>query len=220
MSALGYAQLLMAQPARNFAILDPVRKSPNVTVVGTLQGDGKTSGSGVGIATVGKNSGKWYWEAIVNNCTTGTYGKIGVTNVLMAPPYSVPSGLGAGGAGGTGGVGYWGTTVADATTKVGTNFAGTLVQVPGNGGQIVNGDVLSVAFDAGANQVTFYRNGVLSVTINLLPTGGMWYPAFASTPTTPVTSVTFNFGQNAWSGTTEALRASLLSSGYVIGLYA
>lgn len=220
MSALGYAQLLMAQPARTFAILDPVRHSPFVTVVGTLQGDGKTSGAGVGIATVGKNSGKWYWEAIVNNCTIGTYGKIGVTNILMAFPYSAPSGLGAGGTGGTGGVGYWGTTIPDATTKVGANFAGTLFQLPGNGGQIVNGDVLSVAFDASANQVTFYRNGVLSVTINLLPTGNIWYPAFATTPTTPVTSVTFNFGQNAWSATTAALRASLLGSGYVIGLYA
>ncbi len=213
--------LSAAGSSRVYATLDPVRHSPDVTIVGTLQGNGKTSGAGVGIATVGKSEGKWYWEATVNNCTTVTYGKIGVTNVLMIPPYNKPSGLGAGGTNGTGGVGYWGTTIPDGQTKVGTNFAGSLLQVAGNAGQIVNGDILSVAYNADSNQVTFYRNGVLSVTITLSPSGGVWYPAFASTPNTPVTSVTFNFGQNAWSTdpAVESTRNALFAAGYNEGLY-
>jgi hypothetical protein len=138
----------------------------------------------------------------------------------MIPPYDKPSGLGAGGTNGTGGVGYWGTTATDGQTKVGANFAGSLVQLPGNGGIIVNGDILSVALDAGNNQVTFYRNGVLAVSLNLLPISRTWYPAFAST--SAPTSVTFNFGQNAWSTNpaVESTRNDLFTLyGYNEGLY-
>lgn len=196
----GLAPGIIQFSGRVYATLDPVRHSSNVTIVGTLQGDGESGGVGVGIATVGKNSGKWYWEATVNSCNSlVSYGKIGITNVLMAVNGTTPSGLGVNGPTGIGTVGYWGTTEADGQVKVGTNFAGILGQVFGSGGQIVNGDVLSVAFNAGNNQVTFFRNGVLAVSLNLLPTGSTWYPAFASALNTPVTSVTFNFGQNAWS---------------------
>jgi hypothetical protein len=213
--------LSAAGSSRVYATLDPLRHSNNVTTSdGNLTGSNPGNAAGVGIATIGKSSGKWYWEATVNNSTTGTYGKIGVTNVLMVPNSNTPTGLGAGSVGGTGTVGYWGTTIPDGQTKVGANFASSLLQIAGNAGQIVNGDILSVAYNADANQVTFYRNGVLSVTITLSPSGGVWYPAFAST--SAPTSVTFNFGQNAWSTnpTVESTRNDLFTLyGYNEGLY-
>lgn len=210
--------LSAAGATKIYATLDPVRKSPNVTVTGSnLTGNGTTTAVGVGIATVGKNSGKWYWEVTVNNCNQTTYGKIGITNILMVPPYNLPNSLGGGGTSGTGTVGYWGSGAANGTTKASYNFAGSSVLVNGNGGQIVNGDVLSVALDLSSNSVTFYRNGTLACTVAL--SASTWYPAFATTAINPVTSVTFNFGQNAWSTSTSALRTSLLSSDYIIGLY-
>jgi hypothetical protein len=210
--------LSAASSSRVYATLDPVRKSPNVTVTGSnLTGNGTTTAVGVGIATIGKSSGKWYWEATVNNCNQTTYGKIGVTNILMVPPYNLPNSLGGGGTSGTGTVGYWGSGAANGTTKASYNFAGSSVLVNGNGGQIVNGDVLSVALDLSTNNVSFYRNGTLACTIAL--SASTWYPAFATTAINPVTSVTFNFGQNAWSATTAGIRATLFASGYTIGLY-
>jgi hypothetical protein len=58
-----------------------------------------------------------------------------------------------------------------------------------------------------------------TIGITKADTSTVWYPAFQGFASTPVSSVTFNFGQNAWSATTAGLRASLLLSGYNIGLY-
>jgi len=212
--------LSAAGSSRVYATLDPLRHSPNVTTIdGNLTGTNLSTSSGVGIATIGKNSDKWYWETTVNSSNSNDYGKVGITNVLMVPGSGTPTGLGSGGTGGIGTVGYYGNSPAAQArynlSSIGINF------VAGTGGVIVNGDILSTALDCAANQVTFYRNGNIACVVNLAPGGSVWYPAFASTSGI-FTSVTFNFGQNTWSNATPeliALRASLLSSGYTIGLY-
>jgi hypothetical protein len=218
MSALGYAQLLMAQPARDFAILDPVRHSAGVTVVGTLVGQGKSGGGGVGISATGKSSGKWYWEALCNKVFPTTYGKLGITTVFLDVNGLSPTVLGGGGSGNAGTVGYEGAGAI--SLGVAYNFGAPLFrQTTTNGaGIIVDGVILSTALDIDSLTVSFYRNGTLSFTLPI--PAGTWYPAFQGNNSSPVTEVVFNFGQNAWSATTAALRARLLSSGYVIGLYA
>lgn len=207
--------LSAAGSARVYATLDPLRHSLNVTISdGNLTGSNPSIAGGVGIGTIGKNTGKWYWETLVNSCTGGTYGKVGITNVLMAVGGTTPTSLGGGGAA-VGTVGYEGASLARQAafnlTGLGT---GT---VAGAGGIIANGDILSTALDCNANQVLFYRNGEFACTVNLAPGGSIWYPAFASTSS--FTSVTFNFGQSAWNGVTGGIRALLFAGGYTIGLY-
>ena len=212
--------LSAASSSRVYATLDPVRSSSSVLITGSnLTGNG-TTGVGVGIATIGKNTGKWYWETTVNNIISGTNAKIGITNILMIPGVNVPTNLGRNPAiTNNATVGYEGTTLGNGTIKVYTNF-GSSEGVNGNGGLIANGDLLSTALDCTNNQVSFYKNGVFVCVVSL-PTGQIWYPAFQGTPGSPPSSVTFNFGQNAWSTNpaVESTRNALFAAGYNEGLY-
>jgi hypothetical protein len=219
----GLAPGIIQFSSRRYATLDPFRHSPNVTTAGgagdNLTGSNLASAPGVGIATIGKSSGKWYWETLVNSSTSDNYGKVGITNVLMVPGSNVPVGLGAGGTAGQGTVGYFGTF---SPVIARYNLIGRVPQiafVAGTGGMIINGDVLSTALDCAASEIKFYRNGTLACTVALTPVGSTWYPAFAST--SAPTSVTFNFGQNAWSPNSAvgSTRNALFAAGYNQGLY-
>lgn len=210
--------LSAASSSRVYATLDPVRKGPNVVVSGSnLTGTGS---SGVGIATIGKSSDKWYWETTINSISsaTGDYGKVGITNILMTTPYGTPNSLGGAGilSVGSSTIGY---RAISAALQARTNFSGTSLSVTGNNEIMVAGDVISTALDCGANTVSFYKNGQLGCIVNLLPTSSTWYPAYQVLAGTPASSVTFNFGQNTWSASTAALRSTLLSSSFNIGLY-
>jgi hypothetical protein len=212
--------LSAAGTSKVYATLDPVRKQGSITVSGSnLTATGASVGGGVGIATIGKNTGKWYWETLINHCTATVYGKIGITNILMVVPYTTPTNLGGGPAANNATVGYEGVAPSDGTLKIRYNFGTPNQFLNGNGGTIIIGDTLSTALDCTNNQVTFYRNGVLVATLNSLSSGTVWYPAYHIPPNTPVNSVTFNFGQNPWSVVTAGIRASLFSSGYTLGLY-
>lgn len=206
--------ILSAAGNGQFATLDPIRHNSLITISGgNLTGTGT---SGVGIATVGKNTGKWYWETTINSISSSTadYGKVGITNVFMINPYNTPVSLGGGGSS-VGTVGYRGFSMA---LQARTNFGSSAI-VAGNNVIMTAGSIVSSVLDASGNSVSFYVDGQLGCTITLSPGGSTWYPAFQALTGSPASSVTFNFGQNTWSATTAALRTSLLSSGYTIGLY-
>lgn len=205
--------ILSAAGGRQYATLDPVRHNNNITISnGNLTGVGS---SGVGIATVGKSSDKWYWETTINSISisTGDYGKTGITNILMVPTYGTPTSLGGTGAA-VSTVGYRGLS---AGTQARANF-GVTAPVAGNNIILAAGDVVSTALDMPTSTVFFYVNNDLACSVTL-PGGSTWYPAFQALSGTPASSVTFNFGQNTWDARTAGIRASLFSSGYTIGLF-
>jgi hypothetical protein len=216
----GLAPGIVQFSGRVYATLDPVRRNAGTSL--SLDKLTATGSSGVGIATIGKSAGKWYWETTINSISSATadYGKLGVTNILMSSPYSTPSSLGGAGflATGSSTIGYRGI---NAATQAKTNFSGTgNIPVGGNNEIMVATDVISTALDFGTNTVSFFRNGQLGCPVNLLPTSSTWYPAYQVLSGTPnSSSVTFNFGQNAWDSRTEALRSGLLGILYTIGLY-
>lgn len=211
--------LSAASSSRVYATLDPLRHSAGVTVVGTLIGQGESGGGGVGISATGKSSGKWYWETLCNKVFPTTYGKIGITTVLMVVNGSTPTGLGGGSAANAGTVGYEGV----GTIGISYNFGAPLFRrtTTNGAGNIVDGDILSTALDMDALTVSFYRNGILSFTLPI--PAGTWYPAFQGNNSSPVTEVTFNFGQNAWSTnpTVTSTRNALFAApnNYNQGLY-
>lgn len=212
----GLAPGIIQFSSRVYATLDPVRRNTNTSL--SLDKLTATGSSGVGIATIGKSTGKWYWETTINSISSATadYGKLGVTNILMSSPYSTPSSLGGAGTA-VGTVGYRG--ISD-TLQAKTNFAGSSTTIAGINRVMVPDDVVSTTLDCLSRQLSFYLNGEIGCTITLPAGGFTWYPAYQVLSGTPnSSSVTFNFGQNAWDGRTAALRSGLLGILYTIGLY-
>jgi hypothetical protein len=135
-------EITAGSPAASYATWDPANKAAGMVLSnGNLTSDG--SGGGIVRSTVGKSSGKWYWE-ITPGATPER--ALGICN----GSFSVSSDLGAssnsfayyGGDGGTypGGTGY------------GATFGG--------------GDVISVALDMDSGKIWFAKNGTWQASGN------------------------------------------------------
>lgn len=144
-----------------------------------------TSGSGsisyrTGRATVGKSSGKWYWEITVNDMTN-TGGSIGVA----ASTQSLTNFIGASGQSG------WGYQASNGNcnSNGGTSY----------GASWTTGDVIGVALNMDAGTVTFYKNGTSQGTIESVgctSVTGTVYPAI--TLARDSQQYTANFGASAF----------------------
>lgn len=129
-------------------------------------------GWGIALATIGKSTGKWYWE--VSPSLSGSLNTmVGVELANASGPYP---GLGA--AGTLGLYAYDGAVLQGAGTgKVFASFTG--------------GDVIGFALDADAKTVQAYKNGVLTGTYTNVSAN---FPAVA--PFQFGNEVTANFGQS------------------------
>jgi hypothetical protein len=195
-----------------YATWSTTNKSSNITLTnGNLTFTGIAGNNGIGIANTGKSSGKWYWEITVDSASALGNEFAGVTNVV---PVS----------GNTSRLGLVANSIAYRQNSGGTSYCylvwvGGSFTTQGTGctTDIVKNDVLSFALDMDNLRFTEYLNGnIINTFVAGLP-AGTWYPACQSDGLRG--SGTANFGQNAWSGATASLRATLSSSGYTIGLY-
>lgn len=193
-----------------YATWSPTNKSSNITLSnGNLTFTGIAGNTGIGIATVGKSSGKWYWEITVDSASAVGLEYAGVTNVV--PVSGNTSRLGVV----TNSIAYRGNASSYCYLK---NVTGSFAtQGTGCNTDVVKNMVLSFALDMDNLKFTEYLNGTqIDVAVTGLP-AGTWYPACQSDGQR--NSGTANFGQNSWSGTTATLRSTLAGLGYTIGIY-
>jgi hypothetical protein len=195
-----------------YATWSTTNKSSNITLSnGNLTYKGITGNYGIGISTVGKSSGKWYWEITVDSASASGNEFLGVTNVV--PTSGNLSRLGVI----TNSVTYRGNSGGVTYCYVKNLTGAPVTQGTGCTADLVKNDVVSIALDMDALQVTIYINGsaVSSAVTGL--NAGTWYAGCQSDGLSG--QGTANFGQNSWSSVTATLRSTLSSSGYTIGLY-
>jgi hypothetical protein len=150
-------------------------------------------------ATIGKSSGKWYWEFTLGAEADQSGLVLGIVD------------------GGASMATYPGGSAFGAGLQHGNTFNGLLNGVTGSfGGAVTFGanDVWSFAFDAGAGEMRLSRNGTpvnggAAIWSGL--TGVSWYAAASFFYTTAARGVTANFGQSAF--------AFAVPGGYSSGIF-
>ncbi len=129
--------------AVTYATWNPSDKSTSAVLTnGNLTNTGSTPGIWAGVrSTIGKSSGKWYWEVTIGAPSDG-YIFTGIANsswLLDATIFADANGWG-----------YTGVSGAKA------NGAGEVAY----GSTYTNGDIIGVALDMDGKTITFYKNGV------------------------------------------------------------
>lgn len=165
-----------------YATWSTTNKSGNITLSGgNLTFTGNSSGVGIGIATIGKSSGKWYWEVTINQKNTLSTEMIGVSFII--PLSGNAQALGAVSTNTIGWRGFpW--LVGNNGTHSGSGSAGTTQAA---------GQVIGIALDRGGGTCAFYLNNAIEFTVTGMA-AGVWYPACSSDAGTPPGVGTANFG--------------------------
>lgn len=159
--------------APTYATWDPANKGANVTLSGGNLSGSTVVGGGLVRSTIGKSSGKWYWEATVPTSTS-----------ILGCAYSTAT-LGSYLSAITDGWGYY------ASNGNVYNSGGVI----GSGATYTTTDVMGYALDAGAGTLALYKNNTLQYTITGL-TGTIY--AAAGGDGSGASSWTFNFGATAF----------------------
>jgi len=137
--------------APTYATWNPADKDASITLSGgNLTAVGSSTGSVRG--TLGKATGKWYWEALCNSAGTMGVGVVQLADSLATLPGYTANGWG---------YFYSGQEINNSLLL---NLASTYT----------SGDVIGVALDAGASTVKWYKNNVLQDTQTL--SAGTYYP--------------------------------------------
>jgi len=125
---------------------NPADKNPVITVSNGDRTIVTTAGWASIRGTVGKSTGKWYYEIVADAVTANQY-LMGIAD-LTTPTGSMSY------------VGGFPNSYSWGTTGVFVYYNGSGVVHGGSGG-LAAGDVLGLAFDADAHRVDIYKNGVL-----------------------------------------------------------
>ncbi len=195
-----------------YATWNPSDKAAGVTLTnGNLDAEGDAGGSNweLARATIGKSTGKWYWEVVYGN---GGSGMIGIS----AASESVNAILGGGP------LGYgWN----DGGGKLNNGTPGFY------GAAWTTGDIIGVAFDADAGTLEFFINNVSQGVAFTGITAGTYYPTvgmgvfstplwqanFGATSLTYTPPTGFNAGvYTTGGGSTEVVSLSTNDSGIVL----
>ena len=189
-------------PTNVFATMNPLHKSPNVTLSnGNLTCVGSGTYSSVG-STLAVSTGKWYWEAKCNTASPNNYFNVGILKTdIRIDNLAYPADI-------VGGYVYAidGNIYGNASTLLQT---GTTISV---------GDIVGFLLDLDNGTLKLKKNGsdVYSgnAVVSSLNTGDFWYVAQGANPS----NVDFNFG-NGYFGTTAVSSATTDESGLGIFEY-
>lgn len=174
-----------------YATWNPADKSTNISLSGgNLIATTTAFGDGLVRATIGKVSGKWYWE-ITTQTAMATFAALGAGSTAVGPQIGSP---------GTGdSIGYRGYDGAVSKNSV----------LLGNNAIYSIGVTLGLALDMDAGTLTMYKAGIVQP---IVATGitGTYYPMVGGLTSNTETFVA-NFGASAFTYTPP--------SGYNFGLY-
>lgn len=131
------------------------------------------------MATVGKSTGKWYWEVSPS--------KAGSINTIVGVATATSSTTVYPGSPDTTGLGVY--AYNGGVYRAGLGTGGSFASYTG-------GDVIGFAFDADVKSLRAYKNGTLVATYTYVTNVGALYPAAA--PYDASNSVTANFGQSSF----------------------
>ena len=189
---------LTSATAANYAVLNPLDANTNLTITnGNLQGVSASTWYQVR-ATIGMNTGKWYWECILTSASPAAFFGIGTATASLANSNFV----------GSDAYGWSYYSPNGQKYNAGTNTS--------YGSSFTQNDVIGIAFDAGAGTLTFYKNNVSQGTAYTGLTGLTYFPMFSVSNSTFVA----NFGQQPFTYTPPtgfvALNAYNLPTGTIL----
>ncbi len=184
-------------PTLNYATANVLAKGGNLTLAeGNLRCEASSSTTTSAVpSTIGMTTGKWYAEYyIVNPNSSNARTRVGISSKTYLPASTtenqdlVASGV---------------TMIIDGQSTYRIYENGTLNE---NSGTVASGDIIGIAFDADAQTVEFYLNGVQLGTNNPYDVAsvgdGIYY--FMAGQRTSADGI-FNFGQDStFAGATTA----------------
>jgi hypothetical protein len=143
---------------------------------------GQLSGSGTfALSSIVITSGKWYWETFITAVGGTPVVRVGLFAANSVPAQGTGAALMGAAAGAIAYIPNGQKAVNGATTAYGASYT--------------TGDVIGCAYDADANTVTFYKNGVSQGSISWTAGAGGAKPAWSGVDTLNFI-VDINFGQN------------------------
>jgi hypothetical protein len=170
---------------------------PLVLSNGNLRAAGVVFSEGGVRATLGRSTGKWYWEVTVTALNGSTNNRVGVgTSAMSLSSHMVSSATGWAYQFGNGNKINNGTSVA-------------------YGSSLADADVIGIALDMDAGELKFYKNGTdLGVAYTGLT--GELFPAFSYSDNT--SQVTANFGATAFTYSIPSGFSAIGGNGIIPGL--
>lgn len=160
-----------------FAKWNSADKSANVTLSNNDLTAARNGGTGTVRSTVGKSTGKWYWEITLNTAGNAVLGIAKNSASLSTVVGSDVNGYGM---------------FVDDGTKLNNGPVGAY------GSACANGDIIGVAMDLDAGTVTLYKNNV-SWGVMFSGLSGTFYAAYSCESLT--SQVTANFGETTFTYT-------------------
>ena len=179
---------MLDSPTNNFATLNPLWSTRGTLSEGNLKNTTTGSGRGTRASTFAASSGKYYCEILYTdvNVSLPAYARIGV--IRSDSSYSETANFTSAGFNGIGYVSVNGDLDANGST---TNTGGATY---------TDGDIVGIALDMDANEVSFYKNGTLqysAVNPSSVLDNGSWMFVCADSSNTNNSILHANFGQDS-----------------------
>lgn len=210
----GLIQGILSGATGNHAVWDSGHNSASITLSSGNLVYTSNVAEGYTTATLGKSSGKWYWEIIVNVASSTAFYHMGVVdNPALNGNITRISTISK----------FAAYRIPGQNYCILKNTSGSIVTqgtCTSPGANLIPGNICSFALDmdAAIPKLKFYVNGIQRGG-DIFLTAGTWYPACCADAA--LGKGTANFGQNVWSTnpTVTATRDALFLAGYNPGVY-
>ena len=176
---------LTSATAANYCVLNPIQISGGTLSAANLNLSFSATASPFNTrGTVGASSGKWYYEATMTSSGLGSI-SIGIKKTSSNTNTAITDGNGWF---------YYGYSGSTNGIKVNTTGAAY-------GASFTSGDVIGVAYDVSAGEITFYKNNVSQGVAFTAQSFGEVVPAFYYDGSNTAQSLVVNFGQRPFAYT-------------------